>query len=160
MSSGSDSPIQVPGEGITLLEALLDGIPADELTVWQHREDEGDLLAIHNPVNPGMIGLSQPLSRGLIPQVLMTGLPLLEPDVGTRREHDPSINLRTGQTTRSLMAAPITLGADIVGVVSAVQLAGGTVGREFNDRDLASLERAARRLGELMAPSGGEDTRI
>ena len=160
MSSGSDSPFQVPDEGVTLLEALLEGIPADELTVWQHREDEGDLLAIHNPVNPRIVGLSQPLSRGLIPQVLVTGLPLLEPDVGTRREHDPSINLRTGQTTRSLMAAPITLGADIIGVVSAVQLAGGTAAREFTDLDLASLERAARMLGALMASSAGEDTHI
>lgn len=157
MSPPADPPTEIPGDGRALMKELLAGLPADELTVWLHRDDEGELLAIHNPVNPKIIGLSQPVSRGLISQVLVTGLPLLEPDVRNRRDHDPSIDARTGQQTRALMAAPLTRGADIIGVVSAVQLADGNAERAFNAADLAILERAARSLGALMEPpAGGE----
>lgn len=151
MSPNPEPPPELTSEGKAVIARLLGEIPADEATVWLYREAENVLLAIHNPVNPEIVGLTQPVSQGLISQVLVTGLPLLEPDVTTRHEHDRNIDSQTGQQTLALMAAPIDQDADVTGVVSAVQLSGGESDRGFNERDLATLEHATRELGKLMA---------
>ena len=103
--------------------SYLDSSPADEATVWLETPEGGRLRAVCNPVNASLIGFEQPLEAGLISQVFVTGMPLLEKDVRRRHDHDPSVDLLTEKPTRSLLAAPIESGGEIIGVLSAVAFA-------------------------------------
>jgi len=141
MSSEQQPQARLSGPSLELIAHLLGEIPAHEVTVWLHDDEENHLLAIHNPVNPGIIGMSQPVSKGLISQVLVTGLPLLEANVSTRKEHDSTIDSLTGQKTRSLMAAPVYSGANVIGVVSSIQHFDARTERVQEDRADRSYSR-------------------
>ncbi|NNC90462.1 MAG: GAF domain-containing protein [Akkermansiaceae bacterium] len=129
---------------------LLARIPADEATVWVESEEGHFLEAIHNPRAAGFEGMRQPLDRGLISQVFVTGLPLLESDVTQRTAHDPTVDSIVGQRTTAMMAAPIFSDADVAGVLSAVQVEGGSQTQELEPAHLAELEHTAQQVAEIL----------
>ena len=142
-----------PDASLALVDRFVAETPIDEATVWLEANDGEHLEAIYNPVNDKLPGLRQPLSRGLISQAFATGLPLLEREVSLRSGHDRGIDTATGTPTRSLLAAPITTGDTIVGIVSAVRLAGCNHDRELSGHDLDSLGALAARLGRVLEQS-------
>lgn len=145
--------LPLSSETLSLVDSFLEDSPVDEATVWLESDDGEHLEAVYNPVNDTLPGLRQPLSQGLISQVFATGLPLLERDVSKRRGHDPRIDAITGSPTRALLAAPISAGDQIVGVLSAVCLAGSDHPRQLRDEDLGHLSQLADTLGKAYARS-------
>jgi GAF domain-containing protein len=150
------NPYPFRQEDLAEVTRFVADIPVDEATVWLITPEGDALEAIFNPVNDKLPGLRQPLSRGLISQVFATGLPLLERDVSRRSGHDPSIDSHTGLITEAMLAAPIAAEDRIIGVISAVRLAGSRYARDIDKTDLTRLQRLARRLG--MASSVSRET--
>lgn len=151
MAKDNDSrlPVVLQAFGATTgprLDRFLDSSSLDEATVWLETADTNFLEAVCSPRNPRLPGFRQPVGRGLISQVLLTGLPLLEPDVANRHDHDPTVDGLTGIRTRSLFAAPLTLGGDVVGVLSAVILESPDGESKPNPEDLEAFAELARQV--------------
>jgi hypothetical protein len=130
-----------------LLENLGD-LGASEMTCWLASGD--DLEAVANPWCPALVGQRQPLSRGLISQVFVTGMPLMETEVAKRGGHDPSIDQVTGKATSAMMAAPLHSNGDVIGILSAVQLGGDTGLAAFDRQHLNRLTTVAVALAPLV----------
>ena len=127
-------------------------VHADGVTLWSM--ETGELVALANPLEPDIVGMRQPVGRGIISQAYLTGQAILETDPAANPHHDPAIDNHTGRPCRMIMAAPVVL-PDGDGVVSAVrwQERAGEFGLgEFGLGDLAKLSALAMELG-----TGGSD---
>lgn len=119
---------------------------ADGITLW--KAEDGQLVAVANPLEPAIVGLRQPLDRGLISRVYLTGQAILEQALKEQPGHDPAIDRALGTRGLALMAAPvegITAG-DEGGVLSAVLLEGTRRDADFSLASLARLSSLARDL--------------
>ena len=126
-----------------LLGQLASEIEADGVTLWL--ADGDDLLATANPMEPDVPGLRQPLARGIISQVYLTGMGMIESAPSAHPAHDNRVDMRLGKRTTAIMAVPVDLGPEGDGVLSAVRHAGGR-GGAFDLAALAMLERVAADL--------------
>ena len=122
-------------------------VQADGVTLW--RMERGELVALANPLEPDIVGMRQPVGRGIISQAYLTGQAILDTDPAANPHHDPAIDSRTGRQCRMIMAAPVVL-PDGDGVVSAVSWHERE--GEFGLEDLAKLSALAMDLG-----TGGSD---
>jgi hypothetical protein len=116
---------------------------ADGVTLWL--ADGVDLVATSNPLEPDVPGLRQPLARGIISQVYLTGIGMIEATPTAHPAHDSSVDLRLGKRTTAIMAVPVDLGPHGDGVLSTVRHQGGLAGA-FDLAALALLERTAADL--------------
>ena len=134
---------------------LVENAAIDEVTVWLVAEGGSDLYAAYNPVRSDLLGMIQPLDRGLISKVLLTGLPLLEREVQSTSGHDPTVDQATGRRTLAMMAAPLFADDEACGVVSCVQLDALKAEREPLDYScLNSLQNLAKLLNEELGDTG------
>ncbi len=114
---------------------------ADGVTLWV--AEELDLVATCNPIEPEVPGMRQPLERGIISQVYLTGIGMIERAPASNPAHDDTVDRHLGKRTAAIMAAPVSFGqhgGD--GVLSAVRHHGGQPGA-FDLDDLSALERLA-----------------
>lgn len=140
----SEFPIDLIELSRTLQE-LATEIQADGVTCWLAKS--GELVAIANPLEPAIVGISQALQKGIISQVFATGQAILETDPTNHHAHDPSVDQALATHCQTLMAAP--WGNDSTeGILSAVQHAGS--GKSFSLQSLQSLSQAARQLTSLL----------
>ena len=118
---------------------------ADGVTLWRVEEDA--LVAIANPLEPSIVGLRQPLDRGLISRVYLTGQSILEQTLQDNADHDRSIDSTLGTRGIAMMAAPVdpSDGND-GGVVSAVLLDRHQGPADFSLAGLDRLTVLARTL--------------
>ena len=65
------APSPFPENAEALMRDFAAATGADGVTLW--RAEETELVAIANPLEPSIVGLRQPLDRGLISQVYLTG---------------------------------------------------------------------------------------
>lgn len=130
-----------------LISTFLEASRLQEATLWLETTDAEHLRAVCSPCNPDLVGVRQPLGRGLISQVHLSGLPLLEPDVSQRHDHDPTVDSLTGTPTRSLLAVPISSDADVIGVLSGVILESAPPSSHARPEDLDDLATLAEAIG-------------
>lgn len=131
------------------LKLFAEGIRADGVTLWQW--EKAELVALANPLEPDIVGMRQPVGRGIISQAYLTGQAILETDPVANPHHDPEIDIRTGRKCRMIMAAPVVL-PDGDGVLSAVRWQDAEDVGEFGLADLAKLSALALEFG-----TGGND---
>lgn len=112
--------------------------------IWRYEESQRALVATHCPSLPEMKGFRQPLQHGIISQVLVTGLPILETQVQDHAQHDPTFDQASGKTCRSLLVVPIPDEAQ-PGVLAAALFDNGG-GSEFGKREMNELSKAAKTL--------------
>ena len=118
---------------------------ADGVTLW--RAEDGALVAIANPLEPSIVGLRQPLDRGLISRVYLTGQPILEQMLQENPGHDRTIDTSMGTRGTAMMAAPLEAGeGDDGGVISAVLLEHHQGPADFSLHGLEQLAALARTL--------------
>jgi phage tail protein X len=118
---------------------------ADGVTLW--RAEDGALVAIANPLEPSMVGQRQPLDRGLISRVYLTGQAILEQMLQENPGHDRSIDTSMGTRGTAMMAAPLEAGeGDDGGVISAVLLEHHQGPADFSLHGLEQLAALARTL--------------
>lgn len=121
-------------------------IGADGITLWEAEDDH--LVAIANPMEPAMIGMRQPLDRGLISQVYLTGQAIVEDSLKEQPAHDPAIDTQLGTHGVAMMAAPVPgrQDEDHAGVLSAVVFHGNPARSDFSLANLSRLAALAREL--------------
>lgn len=118
---------------------------ADGVTLW--RAEETELVAIANPLEPSIVGLRQPLDRGLISRVYLTGQAILEQMLQENVGHDRSIDSTLGTRGIAMMAAPVEASdGNDGGVVSAVLLESHQGPANFSLAGLDRLTALARTL--------------
>ena len=124
-------------------------IEADGVTLWQ--ADGAHLVALANPLEPEVVGLRQTIERGIISEVYLTGLAMLEEAPALNPAHDPMIDGITGRTCTSILAVPVTLphelGTD--GVISAVRHEGTVHDKPFSLGDVGKISQLSEKIETL-----------
>jgi hypothetical protein len=134
-----------PENAETLMRDFATVTGADGVTLW--RAEDGALVAIANPLEPSIVGLRQPLDRGLISRVYLTGQPILEQMLQENPVHDRTIDTSMGTRGTAMMAAPLEAGeGDDGGVISAVLLEHHQGPADFSLHGLEQLAALARTL--------------
>jgi diguanylate cyclase (GGDEF)-like protein len=110
----------------------------DPLTkVDERAENELFFVAAFGAAAERLPGKRVPSTRGIAGKVYRTGRPHLAGDARADADFSPEVDRATGHVTRSIVAAPITIGTTVIGVIELVDRVGGG---PFTERDLALLE--------------------
>jgi hypothetical protein len=145
MPSDNAAPSPLPEDAEALMRDFAAATGADGVTLW--RVEENALVAVANPLEPSIIGLRQPLDRGLISRVHLTGQAILEQTLQDNADHDRSIDSTLGTRGIAMMAAPVEAsGGNDGGVVSAVLLEHHQGTADFSLAGLNRLVVLARTL--------------
>jgi hypothetical protein len=135
----------LPENAEALMRDFAAATGADGVTLWRAEADA--LVAIANPLEPSIVGLRQPLDRGLISRVYLTGQAILEQMLQENPGHDRSIDSSMGTRGTAMMAAPLEAGeGDDGGVISAVLLEHHQGPADFSLHGLEQLTALARTL--------------
>jgi diguanylate cyclase (GGDEF)-like protein len=89
------------------------------------------------PAGDRLPGTRLAAGRGIAGKVYVTGRPHLAADAPADPSFSPDVDRATGQTTHSVVAAPVAIGSTVCGVIELVDRLGGD---RFDERDLALLE--------------------
>lgn len=134
------------GQLAEMLCAAATQLGADGITLWI---SEGDhLKAVANPLESDIVGLRQPIAKGIISEVFLTGQGIVESSPAANPMHDPTIDSRLQRRCTEIMAVPVA-SADWEGVVSAVCHSDGI---RFGRSGLATLGKLAKEISSLPFP--------
>jgi hypothetical protein len=139
-------PTDPPPRVDRLLSDFARSVGADGITLW--RVEEAFLVAVANPDEPRILGIRQPLQRGLISRVYHTGQAILEENLAAHPNHDPTVDTLLGRRCAAMMAAPFESDQG-GGVVSAVLYTDGRPGDGFDLDGLKRLGTVAWQLAEI-----------
>jgi len=143
--TNAEASSPLPENAEALMRDFATATGADGVTLWRAEEDA--LVAIANPLEPSIVGLRQPLDRGLISRVYLTGQAILEQMLQENPVHDRSIDSSMGTRGTAMMAAPLEADeGDDGGVVSAVLLEHHQGPADFSLQGLEQLTALARAL--------------
>ena len=114
---------------------------------------EASCIAVYDPLDSllhiefasgeadeGVMHLSLAVGQGILGTVAVTGRALKVDDVGRDPRFDPSIDRRTGFTTKSIVAAPILWKDELLAVLEVINKRGGP---SFTEEDSMMLEVVA-----------------
>ncbi len=124
MAARSDKPGQ-PSEHSLVLQSLFMRIGAHEGTVWLLDDASENLIPEWNsgPSANHFVGkFQQPLTSGLISLVCITGQAICENEVYQHAGQDPRLDQQLGVKTCSMIAVPVRVGGEVLGIVSCVRL--------------------------------------
>ena len=128
------------------LRELQNTLQADDIMLWILERETSSLRATLSTALPLKNEFSQPLSRGVISQSFLTGLPILEKNLQAHASYDPTFDSKTGQEVSSLMAAPIWFDGELTGILTAVIFTQNTGKKQFTALHLNKLASKARNL--------------
>ena len=144
-----------------MIDAALAGTGSDEGTVWAADRDleEPALVPIYH-FRPGkdtkefLEKVSQPLGDGLISMVFASGNSLCENDIANDPAHSKIVDTTTGRKTRAMIVTPIYASSVVIAVLTGVRIAPENTGEQssgdaYSSKDLATLQSAARIIGEV-----------
>ncbi len=137
---------QWKNSGWQILDEALGSLGADNVILWLDEGDSDSLKSVYATLGDEFIGFRQSLSKGLISQVFLSGMPLLEKDLKARNEHDPSMDEHTGVRCQSMIVAPVTWGDEIVGVLSGVRFESERLVEPFELDQLNELAIISKKL--------------
>jgi len=145
-----------------LLTGAVGDVSAAEGAILLLSEDGASLEFVLN-TSPGeekLIGLRQPLGKGITGLAFTLQQPMVVNDVSRDASFDPTVQERSGVSTRSIMVVPLVSPEAEFGALTAINAESGA----FSNLDLESFsEKAGRivtRLAELNlslpAPNDGD----
>jgi Nif-specific regulatory protein len=129
-------------------DTLAQALRAERATLWLVDAERAELVS-RVAVLPELPELRQPLGRGVAGHVARTGEVVRVDDASADPRFDPSIDAKTGFTTRSVLAVPIRESdeAPVRGVVQLLNRRSGT----FDDEDARYLVTLGRELARALA---------
>ncbi len=126
-----------------LMQAVTEITQAKGGSVWLWDKARTEELvcrgAFHPAVQQVLIGQHMPAGQGLVGWVAQNGKSALVPDVYRDVRFYPGIDAITGFVTGCLLAIPLRVRGQVIGVLQVVN----KVGRVFDDHDLALVETLA-----------------
>ncbi|MGB0370353.1 MAG: GAF domain-containing protein [Opitutales bacterium] len=124
---------------------------ACEGSLWWNFPDSDYLEVCYNSgaAAERLVGqVRQPLSEGIISLVFHTGEPAYTNQINENPDHSKQIDIELSQQTSRMLASPLMLGEEIVGVISAVVLSEDSTKR-FEYSDLESAHHLTEILQSL-----------
>lgn len=109
-----------------LIAEFLPLIHASELAIWVKDPQADNLVALLDTLGPGgpvEMKISQPLSSGIISQVFRDQKPFLDEGLWRSKAQSTLVDRALRQSTLHQMCVPFQIGGQLIGVMSAVQLA-------------------------------------
>ena len=95
----------------------------------------------------------QPLERGIISLVHASAQAVCENAIASNPEHSPVLDNQLGIVTDAMIAVPLAVGGDIVGVITCVHTRPSgdpSAPDEFGSKDLSEFEFAAACCGRIL----------
>jgi diguanylate cyclase (GGDEF)-like protein len=102
------------------------------------RQNSLTFLAVFGAHAEALVGQTLLADRGIAGHVYLSGQAYFTSDVGEDRHFDATIDRETAHRTRSIVATPIRIGAEVCGVLELVNRLGAT-GYSAGDRDLLDI---------------------
>ncbi len=129
-------------------ERMAEALRADRATIWLVDAEAGDLVT-RVALLPELGELRQPLERGIVGFVARTGEAVRVDDASRDERFDPSADLKTGYTTKTLLVAPVRENprGPVRGVIQLLNRQDGP----FDDEDERYLNALAMQLGSALA---------
>ncbi|MEO5377747.1 MAG: GspE/PulE family protein [Magnetococcus sp. DMHC-6] len=132
-------------------DSMLKFLQAERLTVYQNARNGQEIIAKYKS-GQELYEIKLPLSPASVAgYVALSQKPLCIPDVHDSLAHihkqlkfDKSYDMRSGFTSKAMMAVPIKVGPPMLGVMQVINKLGGG---EFSDEDLNRAQLLARLLG-------------
>ncbi len=111
----------------SLLESVRDHFRAEAASVALVDEATRELVfrIATGAASDQVIGVHLKPGQGIAGWVVQSGLPIVVPAVGEDPRWYPGVDQKTGFQTRAIVAVPIRLGREILGVVEAINPPGG-----------------------------------
>ncbi len=134
-----------------ILHAAIQNVSAGEGSILLLAGDGNALefAVSESPVADKLVGLRQPLGKGITGLAFTLQQPMVVNDPGSDASFDPTVQNHSGVVTRSIMVVPLVSPDAEYGAVTAINSTSGA----FSDIDLDVFAEAARlivgRLGEL-----------
>lgn len=130
-----------------LLSEVVACCDASEGTLWVPSQDRAHLEGALNQGRTAAIveSASAPVDDSVVGMVFCTGMAAC---IGPGDPHHPCIDEMTGTPTLAMAAAPVCIGPEIVGVLSAIN---PTAGGCFGQAQLEALQWKAYLMGLLLA---------
>ena len=127
-----------------ILEETLTVLAAEAGSVLL-RNEEGKLTfaVVRGPAAAKLAGLTLEADQGVVGHVFRTQKPMRVEHACADKHFDPSIDAKTAFVTRSLLAAPLCLSGEAIGVLELVNKRDGQM---FTDIDLMVLEAIANQV--------------
>ncbi len=115
------------------------GVEAASILLCEPACDELVFAAAADSISGHLVGLRMPIDTGLAGWVVRQRQPVMVNDAYSDPRFYRQVDAQTGLTTRSLLAAPLMIRDEVVGVVEAINKVGG----QFTSLDLEVLETMA-----------------
>ena len=96
-------------------------------------DKETEEMVFRAAVDP-IIGMRVPFGKGIVARVFTTGIPQIVNDVSSHSNYYPKIGQESKKTIQSLLAIPLLIEEDVIGVLEAINKKEGSFTNE--DRDL------------------------
>lgn len=132
-------------------------VHAQNTALWLSSGESLDPILGSGPHAGLFIGeFRQPLDRGIISYVFASGQPVCENAIADNPQHSPLLDQRLDIKTDAMIAVPLVVGGEMVGVITCVHTrsADSTDSASgFQSPDLEEFEFAAACLGRLFEAS-------
>ena len=135
----------------TLDEAVA-AVCAAEGSILLLSDDGGSLRFVlsHSPVADKLIGLQQPLVHGITGLSVSLQQPMIVNETHDNAAFDPSVDAKTGMTTRTIMVVPLVTPREEFGALTAINSTRPEgFGLEDLNRYSMYAEQICRRLTDL-----------
>lgn len=110
----------------TLLQVSANELGTDEASVLIRDGEEGDLrfLCAIGQVADELLNIRIPAGKGVAGFVLSSGQPMAVSDAGGEEVFFPDVDKKTGYSTQTILAVPLSHGSDMLGVLEYVNRKG------------------------------------
>ena len=105
-----------------MLDEAVDAVSAAEGSILLFSDDGGSLRFVlsHSPVAQKLEGLQQPLSHGITGLAVSLQQPMIVNETCQNAMFDPTVDLKTGMTTRTIMIVPLVTPKVEFGALTAI----------------------------------------
>jgi signal transduction protein with GAF and PtsI domain len=127
---------------VKLLEISAAELNSEEASVLIRDGDEGDLrfLCAIGKVAEQLINIKVPAGKGIAGFVMSSGQPMAVADVGEETSFYSEVDKRTGYSTQMILATPLSLNGDVIGVLEYINRRGDPPFEPFTPSE---MDRAA-----------------
>lgn len=136
-----NSSLELKAVLLSILHAAEEVTGAEESSIMLKKEGEELQFEVATGRGAGVLkNISLRLGEGIAGYVAMTGKPLIVNDIAREERHKREVDEMTGIKTRNLIAVPLRLDDEVIGVVEALNKRGG---ENFDEGDRSDLELLA-----------------
>lgn len=142
----------------SVIDDLVGSVQAQEGAILLADEEESSLVFCVTSHTVELVGMRQPLDRGIVSLVFSLQEPMVVEDVKSDARHDDAVDRRVGSVTENMLVMVVSDKTHRYGVMTAIN-SGKDAG--FEPQDLAAYERysevVVRRLQELDRQEEGKE---